>query len=47
MLTSARCSTVNNDVCRIGKLKEFLLLWLRTNNHGIAPFLLRFNALKL
>ena len=36
MLTTARCSTIYYDVCRI--TQELLLLRLRTNNHGIAPF---------
>ena len=39
-------TAINNYVGRIGQ--ELLLLRLRTNNHlwhGIAPFLLRFNAL--
>ena len=45
ILTSARCSTINDDVCRIGK--EFLLLRLRTNYHGIAPFRLSFLTQKL
>lgn len=38
MLTTARCTPINDDVSRIGKLKKFLLLWLRTNNHGATPF---------
>ena len=36
LLTTARGSTIHDDVCRI--TQELLLLWLRTNNHGIAPF---------
>ena len=39
MLTTARGSTIYYDVCRI--TQELLLLRLRTNNHGIAPFQLR------
>lgn len=36
MLTTARCTSINDDVCRI--TQELFLLRLRTNNHGIAPF---------
>ena len=32
-LASARGSSIDHDVCRIRKLKKFLLFWLRTNYH--------------
>ena len=44
-LASTSSSTIDDDISRIGKLKEFLLLWLRTNNHGIAPFRLCYRLL--